>query len=314
MVYGFVKQSGGHIKIDSEVGNGTTIRLYLPRSLQPEERLEQADTLPVQGGSEMVLVAEDDQDVRETVVGMLNELGYRVLKAKDAQSALTIIESGMPIDLLLTDVVMPGPLKSTELARKARERMPNLAVLFTSGYPQKILARSEGLDDRIELLSKPYSRETLARKVRQVLTHSLQPLFSYPLPAGRLAATTAKSTQSVHILVCEDDADIRGELTGMIRSMGHAATEACDARAALSALTSANVDVLLTDIGLPDMSGTVLAEYATSRSPELAVIFVTTEPLAANVRRTMTATTLTRPFSPDALAAAIARVGAAARA
>ena len=135
--------------------------------------------MPVQGGTEMVLVAEDDEDVRETVVSMLNELGYRVLKAKDAQSALTIIESGMPIDLLLTDVVMPGPLKSTELARKARERMPNLAVLFMSGYPQKVIARREQLDDHIELLSKPYSRETLARKVRLALTQLAQRRLSY---------------------------------------------------------------------------------------------------------------------------------------
>ena len=134
MVYGFVKQSGGHIKIHSEVGQGTTVRLYLPRSMQAEDSLANADRMPVTGGTEMVLVAEDDESVRETVVAMLNELGYRVLKAKDAQAALTIIESGMPIDLLFSDVIMPGPLKSTELARKARERMPNLAVLFTSGY------------------------------------------------------------------------------------------------------------------------------------------------------------------------------------
>jgi PAS domain S-box-containing protein len=179
MVYGFVKQSGGHIKIESEVGNGATIRLYLPRSLRPEDRLDNSEAMPVQGGSEMVLVAEDDGDVRETVVAMLNELGYRVLKAKDAQSALTIIESGMPIDLLLTDVVMPGPLKSTDLARKARERMPNLAVLFMSGYPQKAIARSERLDEEIDLLSKPYSRETLARKVRQALKHAAQRRLSY---------------------------------------------------------------------------------------------------------------------------------------
>ena len=179
MVYGFVKQSGGHIKIESEVGNGSTVRLFLPRSLQTEERLDNTEAMPVEGGNEMVLVAEDDGDVRETVVAMLNELGYRVLKAKDAQSALTIIESGMPIDLLLTDVVMPGPLKSTELARKARERMPNLAVLFMSGYPQKAIARSERLDEEIDLLSKPYSRETLARKVRQALKHAAQRRLSY---------------------------------------------------------------------------------------------------------------------------------------
>ena len=169
MVYGFVNQSGGHIQIDSELGRGTTIRIYLPRSMHSEEQLVDIDEIPVTGGSEMVLVAEDDEAVRDTVVSMLNDLGYRVLKAKDAQSALTIIESGMPIDLLFTDVVMPGPLRSTELANKARERMPHLAVLFTSGYSQDAIATGGRLDPGVELLSKPYSRDELARKVRHVL-------------------------------------------------------------------------------------------------------------------------------------------------
>jgi PAS domain S-box-containing protein len=169
MVYGFVKQSGGHIKIESEVGRGTTIRIYLPRSLQAEDHRIQIDAVPATGGSEMVLVAEDNESVRDTVVAMLNDLGYRVLKAKDAESALTIIESGMPIDLLFTDVVMPGPMASTELARKARERMPHLAVLFTSGYADNFLTGSGRLEFDVELLSKPYSRDDLARKVRHVI-------------------------------------------------------------------------------------------------------------------------------------------------
>jgi PAS domain S-box-containing protein len=170
MVYGFVKQSGGHIRIESEVGQGTTIRIYLPRSMQAEDQLIDIDSTPVKGGSEMVLVAEDDESVRDTVVAMLNDLGYRVLKAKDAQSALTIIESGMPVDLLFTDVVMPGSLKSTDLASKARERMPHLAVLFTSGYSENAIAPGGRLAVGVELLSKPYSRDDLARKVRHVLT------------------------------------------------------------------------------------------------------------------------------------------------
>ncbi len=174
MVYGFVKQSGGHVKIYSEVGHGTTIKIYLPRSLQSEDQIVDMDSMPVTGGSEMVLVAEDDEKVRETVVSLLNDLGYRVLKAKDAQSALTIIESGMPIDVLFTDVVMPGPLRSTELARKARERMPNLAVLFTSGYTQNAIMHSGRLDENVELLSKPYTREALGRKLRHVLADATQ--------------------------------------------------------------------------------------------------------------------------------------------
>ncbi len=172
MVYGFVKQSGGHIKIDSEVGQGTTVSIYLPRSLQSEDQLVGVDATPVTGGSEMVLVAEDDDSVRDTVVAMLNDLGYRVLKARDAQGALTIIESGMPIDLLFTDVLMPGPLKSTDLARKARERIPYLAVLFTSGYSENALTPGGRLAADVELLSKPYSRDALARKLRNVLTNA----------------------------------------------------------------------------------------------------------------------------------------------
>ncbi|WP_207486129.1 ATP-binding protein, partial [Arenibaculum pallidiluteum] len=122
MVYGFVKQSGGHVKIYSEPNHGTTVRIYLPRTGEAEDVATELEAGAVTGGTETVLVVEDDEDVRATVVEMLSELGYRVLKAKDAQSALAIVESGVPIDLMFTDVVMPGPLRSPELARKARER------------------------------------------------------------------------------------------------------------------------------------------------------------------------------------------------
>jgi CheY-like chemotaxis protein len=169
MVYGFVKQSGGHIKIYSELGHGTTIKLYLPRSTQSEDVVIERDSGPITGGSETILVAEDDEAVRETVVAILTDLGYRVLKAKDAQSALTVIESGASIDLLFTDVVMPGTLKSPELARKARERLPQLSVLFTSGYTENSIVHSGRLDEGVELLSKPYTREALARRIRHVL-------------------------------------------------------------------------------------------------------------------------------------------------
>ncbi|MBB4067201.1 PAS domain S-box-containing protein [Gellertiella hungarica] len=169
MVYGFVKQSGGHVKIYSELGEGTTVRIYLPRSSAPEERLAEQDMGPISGGNETILVAEDDDEVRATVVAMLGELGYTVLKARDAESAWTVIESGIPIDLLFTDVVMPGSLRSADLARMAKERLPNLAVLFTSGYTENSIVHDGRLDAGVELLSKPYSREALARRIRQVL-------------------------------------------------------------------------------------------------------------------------------------------------
>jgi PAS domain S-box-containing protein len=169
MVYGFVKQSGGHVRIYSEVGSGTTVKLYLPRAHQREDVLVSPDTAPIAGGAETILVAEDDAEVRATVVETLRELGYRVLTANDAASALNVIESGIAIDLLFTDVVMPGTLKSPELARKARERIPGVAVLFTSGYTENAIVHGGRLDVGVELLSKPYSREMLARKVRQVM-------------------------------------------------------------------------------------------------------------------------------------------------
>lgn len=172
MVYGFVKQSDGHIKIYSEAGHGTTIKLYLPRSTEAEDLLVQVEAGPVEGGNESILVVEDDDDVRDTTVATLLDLGYRVLKARDAQSALNVIESGLPIDMLFTDVVMPGALRSPELARKARERLPGIAVLFTSGYTENAIVHGGRLDAGVELLPKPYTREALAHKIRSVFGKS----------------------------------------------------------------------------------------------------------------------------------------------
>ena len=174
MVYGFAKQSGGHAKIYSELGHGTVVKMYLPRSEQGEDLPAVVAAVDVVGGRETILVAEDEEDVRTTVVDMLTELGYRVLEARDASAALAIVESGARIDLLFTDVIMPGTLKSTELARKARQRLPGIAVLFTSGYTENAIVHGGRLDAGVELLSKPYGRDALALKVRQVLAASAQ--------------------------------------------------------------------------------------------------------------------------------------------
>jgi CheY-like chemotaxis protein len=169
MVHGFVKQSGGHINIYSELGHGTTVRMYLPRNRQAEDILAETESAPVTGGTERVLIVEDDEEVRATVADMLSELGYSVLRAKNADGALAVIESGATIDVLFTDVVMPGKLQSTELARKAQQRIPGIAVLFTSGYTDNALMHGDHVDEGIEILNKPYSREELARKLRQIL-------------------------------------------------------------------------------------------------------------------------------------------------
>jgi PAS domain S-box-containing protein len=169
MVYGFVKQSGGHVKLYSEVGAGTTVKVYLPRANESEDIVSPADQEDAVGGRETILVVEDDDEVRSTVIETLRELGYKVLSANNASAALAVIESGTNVDLLFTDVVMPGALMSSDLAKKAKQLLPKISILFTSGYTVNSIVHGGKLDAGLELLSKPYSREMLARKIRLVL-------------------------------------------------------------------------------------------------------------------------------------------------
>jgi signal transduction histidine kinase/PAS domain-containing protein len=173
MVYGFAKQSGGHVKIHSEVGKGTAVRLYLPRVHENEDAAPGPALVEAGGGSETLLVVEDDAEVRLTVTEMLREMGYKVLTAKDAASAVPILESGVKIDLLFTDVVMPGPLRSPELARKALELIPSIAILFTSGYTEDAIVHGGRLDPGVNLLTKPYSRAALANRIRDALKRAV---------------------------------------------------------------------------------------------------------------------------------------------
>jgi signal transduction histidine kinase/ActR/RegA family two-component response regulator len=170
MVYGFVKQSGGHIRVYSEVGEGTSIKLYFPRSLAQADgtALRRANDRAL-GGNETVLVVEDDRLVRQHVVSQLKALGYRVFEAADGKSALEILHQIPDIDLLFTDVVMPGGMGGRELSETARALRPELKVLFTSGYTENSIVHNGKLDPGVELLSKPYRREQLALKLRKVL-------------------------------------------------------------------------------------------------------------------------------------------------
>ncbi|MDQ9170400.1 CHASE domain-containing protein [Oxalobacteraceae bacterium R-40] len=170
MAYGFVKQSGGHIQIESEVGKGTLIRIYLPRSLQEAMPRPALKTEPAAGGRETILVVEDDLDVQTTVIGMLKILGYHVLAAENGDRALEIIKSNPGIDLLFSDVVMPGALSAPELAKQARQIQPHIAVLFTSGYTRNALVSGGRLEEGVQLLSKPYTHTQLAQRIRQVLS------------------------------------------------------------------------------------------------------------------------------------------------
>ncbi len=278
MVYGFVKQSDGHIKIYSEPGHGTTVRIYLPRVIQEEDIAPEEMTRDqVDGGTETILVVEDDEDVRTTVVEMLSDLGYRVLRAKDAASAYAIIESGVAIDLLFTDVVMPGRMRSPELARKARERLPAIGILFTSGYTDNAIVHNGQLDKGVELLSKPYTREALARKIRHVLHNARQPQPSLttPAPVSKADLPEAKPARPLRILLVEDEQLIRITTAEMLTSLGHSVIETGVAQDALMLIKQHAFDVLLTDVGLPIMSGIELAIEARRQQPNLRIVFAT---------------------------------------
>jgi signal transduction histidine kinase/CheY-like chemotaxis protein len=169
MVYGFVKQSNGHIRIESEEGRGTKVRIYLPRASYFAEAEDQVVALPMERGHETILVVEDDRLVRTFVVGQVRSLGYAVLSAVDAATALVIINSPQPIDLLFTDIIMPGGMTGRQLADAARRSRPLLKVLFTSGFTEDTVIHDGRLDADVLLLAKPYRKADLARMIRTAL-------------------------------------------------------------------------------------------------------------------------------------------------
>jgi CheY-like chemotaxis protein len=169
MVYGFVRQSGGHIKIYSEPGRGTSVKLYFKRShdeMAPRSEPRQAVPLV---GKETILVVEDDETLRTTVTATLKELGYTVLDAPNGAAALILLESSNRVDLLFTDAVMPGPVSSGSLVKAAQELQPAVKILFTSGYTQNAIIHHGRLEPGIAFLGKPYRKAQLAQKVRELL-------------------------------------------------------------------------------------------------------------------------------------------------
>jgi CheY-like chemotaxis protein len=172
-VFGFVKQSGGHVKLYSEVGEGTTVKIYLPRyygEASPDEMLPQA--AEARGhASETILVVEDDDDVRIYSTEGLRDLGFTVLEAHDGATALRVLELHPEVALLLTDVGLPN-MNGRQLADEARRRNPTLRVLFTSGYARNAIVHQGRLDPGVELLTKPFTRAELGSRVRDVLDGS----------------------------------------------------------------------------------------------------------------------------------------------
>ncbi len=169
MVYGFVKQSGGHIKIYSEPDHGTSVKLYFKRSYDEVVDRRAPDEASPVAGNETILVVEDDANLRATVTAALNELGYTVLGAPNGAAALILLESSNRVDLLFTDMVMPGPVNAGALVQAAQELQPAIKILFTSGYPQNAVIHHDKLGPRASFLSKPYRKTQLAETIKDLL-------------------------------------------------------------------------------------------------------------------------------------------------
>jgi CheY-like chemotaxis protein len=175
MVYGFAKQSGGHIKIYSEEGLGTVVRVYLPRA-EIQLNLPALEPEPAQWKArpgETILVVEDDVQVRRYVTGQLDSLGYSVVEAENGRQALVHLAKDSAVDLLFTDVVMPGGIGGRQLAEEAQKLHPGLKILLTSGYTEEAAIHNAKLGIAGPLLSKPYRKQDLARRIRNMLDNAL---------------------------------------------------------------------------------------------------------------------------------------------
>jgi CheY-like chemotaxis protein len=259
-VYGFVRQSGGAIRIDSEPGRGTSVNLFLPASSAAAAKDEAAPREPaarLEGRA--ILVVEDDEAVRHMAVECLRDLGCTVHEAGDAGEALRLLKEQPGIELLFSDIVMPRGMNGVALARAARSMRPDLPILLTTGYSGQM---SEGLDsfkDSLPLLRKPYRRAELAQKIREGLASA---------PAKRPAGP-------MKVLLVEDDPLVRWATLAMFEELGHAVTAVGTAREALQSLQAERFDVLFTDLGLPDSSGIDLAREALGQIAGLKVVIAT---------------------------------------
>jgi PAS domain S-box-containing protein len=263
-VQGFIEQSNGRIAIDSTPGEGTTVRLSLPRS---QVAIAEEEVLPplgeTRGRGERILVLEDDDAVRAAVADLLVMIGYVVRQAGTTREAAALLDSGEPFDLLLSDVVMPGSPTPPDLARLARLARPELKVLFMSGYAEDAIVHQGRVDPDVHLIEKPYRKEALALRLRQLLDARARP------PA-------AASDGPPRVLLVEDEPLIALAMADLVTSFGYEVVEAKNGGAAKAAFDKhERIDVMLTDLGLPDIDGHALAEWARGRRPGLPIVFST---------------------------------------
>ncbi len=284
MVYGFVKQSGGHIAIYSEPGLGTTVKLYLPRTTKHAAERDRAKREATRGHGQLVLVVEDDDSVRAGVVAQLSDLGYGVLAAADGDMALTLARGNPRIDLLFTDVVLGGAYDGRQLADAVRALRPGLPVVYTSGYTENAIVHHGRLDEGVTLLSKPYRADQLARTVSEVLqavpaTGPATPPAPPPPQYGEDDESASTDEEEIVLLV-DDNRLVRSSLVMMLEDIGFAVIEAETAHEALAALNAApRVDAALVDFRLPDMDGLTLAARIRAIKPDLRLAIVSGQPV-----------------------------------
>jgi PAS domain S-box-containing protein len=257
-VYGFVKQSRGHVKIYSEVGEGSTIKLYLPRAHSSAAREEDdvAEMLSPGSDGESILVVEDDADVRSYTCETLRELGYTVVEAENGAAGLNALEKNPEIRVLFTDIGLPGGMNGRQLAEEALKRHSKLKVLFTTGYARNAIVHEGRLDPGVELITKPFTQVALSTKLRDILdaTHG----------TGR-------------ILLVEDEALIQVLATEYLEDAGFKVDAAGSATEAINKirLVAGGVDAVVVDIGLPDRKGDVLIREIRAMYPNLPIILAT---------------------------------------
>jgi CheY-like chemotaxis protein len=240
---------------------------------------------------------EDDPKVQSTVVDTLSGLGYRVLKADSTEQALTVIRSGVHLDLLFTDVVMPGLPRSTEMAAQAVQLLPGLKVLFTSGYTQNAIVHGGRLDPGVELLSKPYSREQLASKIR----HILQTAGTTDVDADLTPRATTAEPNGLRVLLVDDDLALLEAASELIKMLGHVPVMTGSPDEALRWLAERTFDVLLADLAIPGKPGIELAEKAVQLRPTLRVIFASGNEMPDTPALTFCWKALRKPYTLDEL-------------
>lgn len=307
MVYGFVRQSDGQIRIDSTVGAGTTIVVELPRVEGEHEIARETAAAAAQGGHETILLVDDDPAIRVVTVDLLTGLGYRVLTAANGAQALDILHSQVAVDLLFSDVSMPGRVTAAELVRQAARLAPAMAVVLTSGHATDASLLDPSMPADTVLLPKPYTLPQLALTLRARLDAAA------PAPARAPAARTDDARGGpLRFLVVEDDADARMLTCEILEALGYAATGAATAEQALLLLEREAVDVLFTDLNLPGMTGRALAARACASRPALRVIVASGEGVVDVDTGTCRAAMLPKPFDLAQLRHAIGVVERAA--